>query len=228
MLCLCTMWFLLLHIWVIMMKPVWGFFHPSSVVFPSARLHLIVNTDIHGIVWSYAPQRRPSSKKNHLFLCLFCVSRIAAWFVQVADRRLSAVVLREVEYEQVEWLITQHLRPFFPPTIHDVASHVCGARQSKVDWKLWSGVMVAAAVVLVMAAHLAGSANCCLPVWVVWQAVVPCSFTTTHSLRKKVEDNFVLKKTDWAESSLCCSQFWAALNLAVNMQWDSFVSRHHL
>lgn len=102
-------------------------------------------------------------------------------------------MLCEVECEQVERLITQHLRPFFtPPFTMPPATSVALANQK---WTGCSGVaaMVAAAVAPVMAAHLAGSASpaVCLLGLFGRPLSSPCSFTT-HSLRKKVEDNFVL------------------------------------
>lgn len=106
---------------------------------------------------SDAPQRWPpqKTKQKILSLCLFRVSRIGAWLVQVADRRLSAVVLREVECVQVERLITRHLRPFStsPFTMQPATSGVLANQK-------WAGSSGAtAATVPVMAAHLAGSAR---------------------------------------------------------------------
>lgn len=98
-------------------------------------------------------------------------------------------MLREVECEQVEGLITQHLRPFFtPPFTMQPATSVVLANQKR---SRSSGVAaMAAAVAPVMAAHLAGSA--CPAVCLSWlfgrPLASPCSFTETQSLQKKVED----------------------------------------
>lgn len=116
MLCLFMMRLLLLHIWVTVMKAVRGFFLSSlkHCLSSSEGLPCCQRWDtLHCLIRRSQTLRsgdRP--KKKILSLCLFRVSRIGAWLVQVADRRLSAVVLREVECVQVERLITRHLRPF--------------------------------------------------------------------------------------------------------------------
>lgn len=94
---------------------------------------------------------------------------------------------RDVECEQVERLITQHLRPFFPsPFTMQPATAGAPANQK------WAGSSrvpaAAAAVASVMAAPLAESR--------------PLSSlrsdTATHSLQRKVDDECVLLITDWA------------------------------
>lgn len=51
-------------------------------------------------------------------LCIPSLSpRWEPWLVQVADRRLSLIVMSEVEYVLVKRLITQHLRPFFASSL---------------------------------------------------------------------------------------------------------------
>lgn len=125
--------------------------------------------------------------------CLFRVSHIGAWLVQVAGgggcQRLCCV--REVECVQVERLITQHLKPFFtsPFTTQPVTFGV----PANQKWAGSSEAMVEAAAP-VMAAHLAGST--CPAVCLFWlfgrPLPSPCSFTATHSSQKKVEDKCVL------------------------------------
>lgn len=159
MLCLFMMRLLLLHIWVTVMKAVRGFFFSSlkHCLSSSKGLPCCQRWDtLHCLIRRSQTLRsgdRPP--KKILSLCLFRVSRIGAWLVQVADRRLSAVVLREVECVQVERLITRHLRPFStsPFTMQPATSGVLANQK-------WAGSSGAtAATVPVMAAHLAGSAR---------------------------------------------------------------------
>lgn len=72
-----------------------------------------VNTEILCIVSSDSFRCTTVVTAQTLSLYSLSVSQIRAWLVQVADRRLSVIVMSEVENVLVKRLITQHLRPFF-------------------------------------------------------------------------------------------------------------------
>lgn len=89
------------------------FFFFCSIAIATVRGSLIVNTEIQSIVSSDSLRCTIVVTAQTLSLYSLSVSHFRAWLVQVAGRRLSVVVVPEVEYVQVKRLITQHLRPFF-------------------------------------------------------------------------------------------------------------------
>lgn len=88
-------------------------FFSCSISIATVRGSLIVNTEIQSIVSSDSLRCTTVVTAQTLSLYSLSVSHFRAWLAQVADRRLSVVVVPEVEYVQAKRLITQHLRPFF-------------------------------------------------------------------------------------------------------------------
>lgn len=127
---------------------------------------------------SYQTRSGDGPPKNTNKLCLFCVSHMAHdWYRLLTGgcQRLCC------ECEQVERLITQHLRPFFPsPFMMQPAMSVALTNQK---WAGISGVLApaAASLVPVMATHLA---KCACPLFACFccLAGLCCPYVTLQRL----------------------------------------------
>lgn len=177
------------------------FFPSSHISIATVRGPFIVNTAIQCIVSSDTLRCTTVVTAQALSLYSLSVSQIRAWFAQVADRRLSVVVMSEVEYAQVKRLITQHLRPFFasPFILEPIMSKTLANQTwagSNVWWQQlpwWRLVWQGAHVLLFV--YLSRLAGWCKP------PPPPLLLLFIHS-QKKVENKCVLWITEGLHHSV--------------------------